>query len=341
MTEENGFHVFTEPFNGGYDNESLNPLLTDITVDAYEITPERFTAETGENTAENPPAIHTKSLCKVLFPLDKVSSLVWDSQSINAYADENGLLHLSAEKKGSKKEATITCGIFFDELEEWEQQGVVKITKQLTHYDMRVYIAADALYGQNGECMSLGQIHYAMGNTSKPSKNQLQKINDSLTKMGTARLYLNNNDEIIVNKGYPKFVHDGALLPFERISAYVNNALCDSAIRLLRDPPLMAFAKGRKQVTSIPRKLLESPISKTEGNLQIEHYLIDRIARMKNGRNSNHKILYQTIYERCNITTRLQRSRTPEKIRRILGHYKDEKYIKGYTEEADSITIRP
>lgn len=41
MTEENGFHVFTEPFNGGYDNESLNPLLTDITGDSETVHPNK------------------------------------------------------------------------------------------------------------------------------------------------------------------------------------------------------------------------------------------------------------------------------------------------------------
>lgn len=336
----------TKEFETLHNVETLTQVVTNATSNTRaakgntgEITPEQLTTGIGDhNAAESLPMIYTKSIIKLLLPLDKVSSSVWNYPSTSA--DENGLLHIATERKGSTKEATITCGIFFDELEKWEQEGTVRITKQLTHYDMRVYIAADALYEQVGEYMSLGQIHSAMGNTGKPSKNQLQKINDSLTKMGTARLYLNNIDEITVNKGYPKFVYDGALLPFERISAYVNNALCDSAIRLLRDPPLMAFAKGRKQVTSIPRKLLESPISKTEGNLQIEHYLIERIARMKNSRNTSRKMLYQTIYERCNSITSVQRKRTTEKILTILGYHKKEGYIKGYTKEKDGITIK-
>ena len=61
---------------------------------------------------------------------------------------------------------------------------------------------------------------------------------------------------------------------------------------------------------------------------------------MKNGKAKN-KILYKTLFTACRITGRKQQERAKkDKILRYLDYYKQEKFIKGYTAEADGITIR-
>ena len=68
--------------------------------------------------------------------------------------------------------------------------------------------------------------------------------------------------------------------------------------------------------------------------------MIGRISRMKNGKAKN-KILYKTLFTACRITGRKQQERAKkDKILRYLDYYKQEKFIKGYTAEADGITIR-
>ena len=100
----------------------------------------------------------------------------------------------------------------------------------------------------------------------------------------------------------------------------------------------MTFAKQRRQITTITVKALQSPISKTDANLLIDDYLIERIAQAKSGRQPK-KILYSKIYEHAQITTKMQRSRAPEKIKTYLEHYKACGLIADYAILEDGIKV--
>ncbi len=275
----------------------------------------------------------SNKLQSVDYPLDKINANIW---RLLKDADKTGQITFAVEKRGSKKPADIYYSIDFASLE--EETGVT-ITKKLTAFDKRVYIAAGALYNNGFEVLTVAQIYGAMGNTGRPNTADIKKINDSLTKMRAAHIFLDSTDESKIYK-YDKFVYDASLLPMERISAVVNGQTVDSAIHLFREPPLISFARERKQITTISRHLLESPLSKTDTNLAIDDYLLERISHIKNskGKTSN-KLLYTTIYEKCDINTKMQRSRAKEKISRYLAHYKECKFIKDYKEAADGITI--
>lgn len=286
--------------------------------------------EAAEEFIEEVPRIISKLPQNIEYPLDKINSNVWNMLETTP----NGQIGFATEKSGSKKEATVLYSINFDELE-----SELSITKRLTPFDKRCYIAVSALYNCGNGVITAAQIYSAMGNTGRPNAKDLEKINASLTKMGAARVYLDNTQEVSINKSYARFKYDAALLPFERCSAYINNQLCETAVRLFREPPLTTFAKGRAQITTISKQLLNSPISKTDANLRIDDYLIERIAHIKRGKVSN-KMLYTTIFDRCGITEKKQKQRAPEKIKRYLDHYKKCGFIKDYTESADGITIK-
>lgn len=286
---------------------------------------------TAEKVEKEIPRIISKMPKSIDYPLDKINSTIWN---LLETAPGTGQLAFATEMRGSSKEATVLYSINFDELE-----SEVSIIKRLEPFDKRCYIAVSALFNNGNEIITAGQIYSAMGNTGRPNGTDIEKINDSLTKMGGARVFLDNTQEISVNKRYDLFKYDAALLPFERGRAYINNQLCETAIHLFREPPLTTFARTRKQITSIPRALLTSPISKTNANLRIDDYLIERIAHIKRGKVSN-KLLYKTIYERCGIIQKKQRQRAPEKIRRYLDHYKNCGFIKDYKEDNDGIIIK-
>ena len=73
--------------------------------------------------------------------------------------------------------------------------------------------------------------------------------------------------------------------------------------------------------------------------MQIEDYLIERISHMKNG-NAKGKILYKTLFAACKIAKGKPQDRAKkDKIPRYLDYYKRQKFIKGYTTDADGITI--
>lgn len=285
----------------------------------------------GVPAVKKDPRIIAKQAEKLLYPLDKPNSKIWNMLS---EADAHGQMKMNF-RTGKTKDVLVFYSINFDELD-----PALKISKKLTPYDKRVYIAAAALFNAGNDVITATQIFREMGNSSQPAPEQIQKIWDSLTKMRAAVIQLDNQKETETIKKYGIFKYDGQLLPFERISAYINNTLTDAAIHLFREPPLVSFARQRNQVTTITRKLLESPISKTEANLQLEDYLLERIGHMKKPNSTTpRKILFATIFNNCGIESRSQRSRAPEKIKRYLEWYKKNGWIQDYEMQADGIQI--
>lgn len=291
---------------------------------------------------EKYPETTAKRADSIEYPLDKLNLKIWNFFE----EDTNGQLRFAMESHaGKKKPLDLIYSIDFGALEETG----VRVSKRLTPFDKRAYIAIAALFNTGNSSMSLTQIHYAMGNTTRPAQNQLERLNDSVTKMARAWVTVNDRqehdayrydlDEHRADKtGWTGGVYEGPLLPIEKGKLIVNGRLADAAIHLFREPPMLTFAKLREQVTTIDVKLLQSPASKTDSNLQLEDYLIWRISRAKKGSSAN-KILLKTLYEHAGITTKKQKMRAPEKIKSYLEYYKSCGKIRSYSMNADSITF--
>lgn len=288
-------------------------------------------AKDAQSKTATPAATITRAT-KIEMPVDKVNSVIWSLIKV----DTQGQLAIKTEKQGSKKEISILYSINFDELPD-----NVKITKRLDAFDKRVYIAVSALFNAGNNFITLTQIHYAMGNKTRPAQNQLKKINDAIRKMNGAFITINNIQEIEAKYNYPAYKYEGSLLPLERMEASVNGQLSEAAIHIFREPPMLTFAKQRQQITTIPVKLLQSPVSKTDDNLRLEDYLLDRICRAARGKTgkTQERILYKKLYEKAGITTTKQKLRAPGKIERYLEFYVSEGFIKSYTTDSDGLTV--
>lgn len=265
----------------------------------------------------------------VEYPLDKVNSRIWSLLE----EDTSGQLALKAERAGSGTPLNIYYAIDFDALE-----GDITISRRLTAFDKRAYIAISALFNAGNSVMTMTQIYYAMGYTGKPGRSDLERIDMSVTKMTGARIYVNNEQEAGSYR-YDKFVYDGSLLPVERGTAMVGGQYSDSAIHLFREPPVISFAKQRRQLTTLDVKLLQSPVNKTDQNLILDDYLIERIARARN-KGRCHRVLFKTLYEKVGANTSKQRQRIPEKVRKYLDHYRQCGMIEGYEMGKDGVTVR-
>lgn len=273
------------------------------------------------------------------YPLDKVSGHIWNLLE----TDTNGQITFGMENKADRRKGrndiVLLYSINFDALGD-----DITITKRLTPFDKRVYIAVAALFNAGNRTISLTQIYYTMGYTGRPGTSDLTHINESISKMMGARISVDNSDEAKAYK-YKRFVYDGALLPVERVTAVHNGQLVDAAINIFREPPVITFARQRQQITTISVKLLQSPVSKTDGNLLIDDYLLDRIAKAKNGKSRQHRILYKTIYEHigfANETKTNQKNiikRTPGKVKKYLDYYQKCGWISRYTAEEDGVTV--
>ena len=290
-----------------------------------------------QKAAKEIARITTKTLEALDLPLDKINKHIWNMLEGSTTDGQISLNFITTGKTNRKRkqpqQMLVYCAINFDALEG------LQITKQLTPFDKRVFIAVNALINNGSDSVTASEIHRAMGNTGSPSSAQIEKICDSLTKMNVGQVFLDNSQEAAQYKNYPLFQYSGPIMPHERISAYINGQLCDTVFHFFRESPIMTFAKGRKQITTIPIKLLDSPISKTDSNLMIDDYLLEEIAHMKNNKTFSRKMLYSTIYQACKIKTSKQKQRAPEKIETYLKHYQKCGHIKGYQLSKDGITI--
>lgn len=282
-------------------------------------------------------AITTRPVTALDFPLDKVNSKVW---KLFEEPQPNGQMRLaigveSEEDKRKGKQVDIAYSIDFRELEELEN---VKITRKLEPFDKRVYIAIGALFDSGQATMSYQQIYKAMGYSKRAGAGALKKIDAAVTKMAGAKIYIDNLQESEEYKSRVHFKYDGPLLMTERITAMVDGQPAECVIRVHRSLVLLDFARERKQFTTIQRRLLDSPISKTNANIQLEDYLIERISHMKNGK-AQPRMLFATIYKNADIKTTKQKQRAWPKIQKLLDHYVKCAFIKGYQKDADGVTI--
>ena len=279
------------------------------------------------------PVIKAVDVDIIEYPLDKIDRTLWRLSE----EDISGQLRFAMERQGSKQEINALVSINFDALD----AAGVNFTRQLTQFDKRVYIAAGAIFNspQSGDITTARQIYFAMGNQkdAKPNQKDIEKINNSITKLAGTHLKLDSTEETRAGYHYPQFKYDAALLPMERITKLnVNGKPVDAAIHMFREPPLLTFAKLRNQVTTINRALLEVGLSNTESKLAIEDYLIERIS-WSDGSNT---ILLKTLFEETHITDKKQQARAIDKIGPLLDHYKAVGFIEDYGIEKDRVNIQ-
>lgn len=274
------------------------------------------------------PSITVRKMDDVDFPLDKVNANMW-----KLLEDTSGQYEFKFDvsKKGSAQPIDIYYVLDFSELQN------ASITKKLEIYDKRVYLAIASLYNGGYDRVSILQIYNTMGYKGRPGASDIKKINSSITKMNGAKLYINNMAEAKAYK-YDSFEYDGQLLPMERVKGIVNGQVAEAVIHIFREPPMVSFARQRKQITTINVRLLDTPLSKTSANMELEDYLLERISHMKKSSVRN-RMLLATIYENANIKTIKQKQRAPEKIKKLLEHYKENGFIKGYRIDDKGVTI--
>lgn len=280
--------------------------------------------------------IITQKIQEIAYPVDKVNSNLW-----GLTIGEKAELKAESDSDSSKgKQASIYVVVDFEEM---ENTGIT-ISRPLTSYDKRIFIAAANLKDQGHDTVTTAQIYEAMGNRGKPNARQREKILKSLEIMSLCRVTLDNTEEAKLYTKYDKVNRTFYLLPTTIDKGFVNGLIVDDAITIMELPKLYAFAKDRGQFAATPVKLLETPLSQTEANLLLEDYLFTRIVRMKNAIEQHRKnvittILLDTVYKNCDINDKHKRSRAKPKIEDLLNYYKKQGFIKGFTLTSKNIEI--
>lgn len=284
----------------------------------------------AKKRADNPPRRTVQHTDKIVIPIDKVNQSAFN---LPENKDATSGLNFRVSPEG-KKLVTVLYQLNFDELE-----NDIAVIRRLTPLDRRVYNAVAALYSAGNDIITIRQIHGLLSGSSDPSTTQIKRYDASLMKMRFTKLQLDNKSEADEYKR-PHYQYRGYLLPAEDLSAIINGQITNSAIHLLKEPPLVEYARKQKQVTTVNPILLQSPINKTDANILLADYLITRISQKKrSGKVKTFRILLKTLYERTGIKKPKQRQRAPKKIKTELQHYKTHGFIKGYELQKDAIKI--
>ena len=270
---------------------------------------------------ENIERINTKKIDGVAFPLDKVNSTLWYGFPVGEVKD----LKAESDKDSRKgKQASILLLLDFQAL------NGVNISRELTVYDKWVWNACANLNEQGHKAFTAEQIYQAMGNEGRPNSKTKEKILDSVETLSRARVTIDNTEEHELYPNYDRLKATFPLLDTEICIAYSRGQIVEDAIRIIQSPKLFEFAEDRHQITKLPINVLESPLNKTEDNLLLSDYLLMRISKMRNSKYITRIILLDTIYQKCCIETYKQKQRLPEKIEKILNHYKELEWIKDF-----------
>ena len=310
------------------------PELKDaIFLSAYDVKVNKPDQGSEQETAKL-PTVASEIADNLIWPIDKVNGTVWKLMEGKTSGKIDIAHHDDRKPINEAARIPVTYSIDFSRLE-----GLT-INRQLTPYDRRVYIAAAALFAGGYEIVTPQLIYRQMGYAGDAGASDKRKISDSITKLSKAWITIDNIREHERYDGRGHFKYHGPLLPMEYMEAVVNGNVVETAVHILKEPALITYATLTKQITTVAVKWLESPLNRTEANIDLEDYLIYRIARItKKGSRMSNKIRFETIYEHAGIKTAMQRKRALPKIKKLLEHYKNEGLINGYSIVSDGIEI--
>lgn len=177
-------------------------------------------------------------------------------------------------------------------------------------------------------------------------------IIDSIRRLRITNLKVDLTDLI---EQYPKYAEslgqkknkngrvilEGALIPSENITVEVNGKIAESAIHIIGTPILWRIAKMKNQLAHCEQELLNVPIRTTEQTLMLKGYLLERILKIKGSndtkrnkrvRKLSNVILFNTIYQKCNLDGNDTRRTTEYRktITQILDHFIARNFITDY-----------
>ena len=130
----------------------------------------------------------------------------------------------------------------------------------------------------------------------------------------------------------------------KRTVAIINGQRQD-CIEILTTPPLYEYAEAKKQIGRVDLKLLDSPVRKNEDVIKLQGYLMRRILCIKNSLKPHSTITYESLYNQLEIESatpgalRQKRLKVKKQAKQILDYWIDEKFIIGYEENEQGLTI--
>ena len=214
------------------------------------------------------------------------------------------------------------------------------IPATFTAYDREVLNGICSIYASGQDIMTTQTIYEAFTGRRNPSSQSKAHVTRSINKMRSTLFSIDWTNHAKMS-GLPLEENDyiksnDNLLLMQNIEANINGT-DTNAFLLLQAPILYKYAKSVGQIVTIDKSLLQMDnLNNTDDSIVLKNYILTRIAIMKNPKNKvkNHTILFDTMFEYCQITgNKNEMRRKRELVTKILDELKKKQYITGYTME--------
>lgn len=226
-----------------------------------------------------------------------------------------------------------------------------EIARKLGGEDRLVYSSVCSYFMAGNDVLSIHDIRQSTGITST------DRIYEILSKMRMLSFTLDNSKEAAKYKRKKYTKYDGYLLPVEMISSVeFNGGISESAVHILKTPPLLAFATrdpDKPQMTMFrldqlnARRthgaLIGKGVSLTESMADVYAYLLQRIGRMRGRGRVSKVIRLVSIYDHVGFDPKKNRTQTARKKEQIfacLDLLQKNGEITGYNQDPDGSKIR-
>lgn len=249
-----------------------------------------------ERETQTYEAAKAKRVKKITSTVDKVTQSVFNPSKNTAFF--TGGVDLVMGKKG-RNEVTTAVSMSIENLAE------VKFSNgaMLNPYCRAVMDAVNSLYNAGNKLLSACMIHRTMTGKNIPEEKARSAIYEAIDALMHTVIDIDATQEAKAF-GFEAFKFKGQLLPAQFVTAKINGQTVD-CLKLLAEPPLLAYARRKRQLSSYDVRLLNAPfeaLSATQENIIIVNYLLDRIMGMLNPKNRLQNVIrYNSLYEHLSL----------------------------------------
>lgn len=218
----------------------------------------------------------------------------------------------------------------------YQNMDIFSLDKGFTSLDKEVHDAVVSLYAAGNKVFSPAMVYRTMAGKSDSAfvpQEKLREITTSIHKCMSSIITIDATEEASVYQGLEAYYSQNLI--YAKSVTLKTKGWEVSAFMLMDEPVLYKYAKLKRQLFSVPLKVLDSPPSKTNDVIVLQGYLmrIVETLRRPNTRQPN-EIRYQTLYELlgCQDATKQKLLRVRNNIKLILDYWVEIGYIKSYEE---------
>lgn len=265
------------------------------------------------------------------------------SQATTIFKEQwDGTVHerqtASEEERKQGKELSIGYSLKLDK-KALAEYGI-SISRDMGYKEQRYFMAVLSLYNEGNRIMTLSQIHKKAGFARQPNSREIKDLNRWLTQWRHTDFKMSNKKEAM-GRGTPYRICDAALLSFRRERVIFKGATT-SAIAIGETSPILEFLLNTKQYTTVADGFLQSPITRTDTNIAIESWILERYAREKRAGKSKFTVKRDTVYKEFVHTSKANESRerrnADDTMRKVFQNLKEKGGITRYEETEKGIT---